>query len=138
MKIAIDHGSGDRTVMSIQAARKGITARAQALQGEIRNLGRDISLAACIKVARTGGGICLEDYPKVEGGGIVKKDWATYPLEVIAREHVLNDEEIREMCAEIARLTDILNTIEILTATGEGLTPEECINIHLMANARAE
>ena len=68
----------------------------------------------------------------------MKKDWATYPLEVMAREHVLNDEEIREMCAEIARLTDILNTIEILTATGEGLTPEECINIHLMANVRTE
>lgn len=73
MKIGIDHGSGDRTVMSIQAARKGITARAQALQGEIRNLGRNISLAECIKVTRTGGGICLEDYPKVEGESDVQK-----------------------------------------------------------------
>ena len=28
-------------------------------------------------------------------------DWAKYPLEVMARGMVLNDEEVREMCAEI-------------------------------------
>lgn len=33
-------------------------------------------------------------------------DWAKYPLEVMARGMVLNDEEVREMCAEIARLRE--------------------------------
>ena len=28
-------------------------------------------------------------------------DWAKYPLEVMARGMVLNDEEVREMCAHI-------------------------------------
>jgi hypothetical protein len=31
-------------------------------------------------------------------------DWATYPLQVMDRGHVLNDEEVRMMCAEIASL----------------------------------
>lgn len=31
-------------------------------------------------------------------------NWATYPLEVMARGHVLNDEEVRMMCARISAL----------------------------------
>ena len=38
--------------------------------------------------------------------------------------------------AENVTLRSILNAIEYRTATGEGLTPEECISIHLMANVR--
>lgn len=40
--------------------------------------------------------------------------------------------------AEISRLRELLLAIEINTATGEGLTPAECMNIHLMANVRDE
>lgn len=39
---------------------------------------------------------------------------------------------------ELEALRDTLLSIEMLTATGDGLSPEECIHIHLMAGiARA-
>ena len=38
-----------------------------------------------------------------------------------------------EAAAEIERLSEILTGIEILTATGEGLDPEQTISIHLIA-----
>tara|TARA_R110002167_G_scaffold83526_7_gene226806 strand:- start:625 stop:855 length:231 start_codon:yes stop_codon:yes gene_type:complete len=52
-------------------------------------------------------------------------DWAKYPLEVMARGMVLNDEEVREMCAHIdaqdAKIkalveagTDLLGAIDML------------------------
>lgn len=47
-------------------------------------------------------------------------------------------EVLREAAEKIDYLTDLLNKIEILTATGEGLAPEECMHIHLMANVRTE
>ena len=45
-------------------------------------------------------------------------------------------EAARSAADEIERLTELLNAIEILTATGFGLSPEEAIHIHLMANVR--
>lgn len=43
---------------------------------------------------------------------------------------------LREAADEGERLRGLLNEIEIRTATGEGLTPEECMAVHLMANVR--
>lgn len=42
-------------------------------------------------------------------------------------------DHIRQVCAERDRLRDILNAIEIMTATGDGLNPDETMNIHLIA-----
>lgn len=34
---------------------------------------------------------------------------------------------------EVQRLKSALNAIEMMTATGDGLTPDECISVHLLA-----
>lgn len=39
-------------------------------------------------------------------------DWAKYPLEVMARGHVLNDEEVRLMCVEISTQRDRIASLE--------------------------
>lgn len=43
-----------------------------------------------------------------------------------------------EIAEELHRLRDRLGAIEIRTATGEGLSPEECMTVHLMANVRED
>ena len=64
MQIGIDHGSGERTVLLVQAAKKGVTFRAIALQVALRGLGRHVSIDDCMDFARNGGPVCLEDYPR--------------------------------------------------------------------------
>lgn len=66
MQIGIDHGGGEKTVLFIHAARQGATARALSLQAALRNLGRAVSIDDCLKFAREGGPVCLEDYPRVK------------------------------------------------------------------------
>ena len=58
-----------------------------------------------------------------------------------ALEALLEKVEARECaswdeCETCGLLRGILNDIEMLTATGEGLDPDECIRIHIMANVR--
>ena len=65
LKVGIDHGTDERTVLFVQSARKGATFRALALQSALRRMGRAVSIDTCIKVAREGGSVCLEDFPKV-------------------------------------------------------------------------
>lgn len=38
-----------------------------------------------------------------------------------------------EQTSELELLRDVLKSIEILTATGQGLSPQECVEVHLLA-----
>ena len=53
-----------------------------------------------------------------------------------ADELIIKEMVIAVRDREIEMLRDLLQEIEIRTATGEGLTPEECMAVHLMANVR--
>lgn len=43
-----------------------------------------------------------------------------------------------ELMAEIKRLRGLLQAIELATATGDGLSPDETINIHALAAQHSE
>ena len=66
MQIGIDHGAGERTVLAVQAARKGASARAIALQSALREMGREASIGFCLHTVKTGDPITLEELPKVD------------------------------------------------------------------------
>lgn len=63
MKIGIDHGSGERTVLFVQAAKHGRMARAEALRSALRNMGRDPSIGFCLHTVETGEPVTLEELP---------------------------------------------------------------------------
>ena len=69
-------------------------------------------------------------------------DWAKYPLEVMARNQVLNDEEVREMCAEIARLRaenrDLADSAEKYQSALHLIGKRGMVNAVVDANERAE
>jgi hypothetical protein len=68
MQIGIDHGDGERTVLYVEASRKGVTARSIALRSALYGHGRDVPMTDCVHYAKNGGPICLEDYPRTESG----------------------------------------------------------------------
>lgn len=62
----------------------------------------------------------------------------------ITQMHSLNERcqnererEAAKLNAEIGRLNGVLQAITMMTATGDGLSPDETIEIHLMADQRA-
>lgn len=55
---------------------------------------------------------------------------AAFQPTILATEHT---RIVAEKDARIADLSDVLNAIEMLTATGDGLSQEETIQIHILA-----
>lgn len=63
-------------------------------------------------------------------------EWVNHTPQKGDSEYILAAEHARivaEKDARIADLSDVLNAIEMLTATGDGLSPEETIQIHILA-----
>ena len=65
MRIGIDHGSDERTVLFLTASHKGATSRALALQSALREYGREASFGFCLHTVQTGEPITLEEIPRI-------------------------------------------------------------------------
>lgn len=63
MNIGIDYGSGDRTVLYIQPAKKGKSGRAMALHQSLIGMGKEPSFAYCLHVVETDGIVEFDDLP---------------------------------------------------------------------------
>lgn len=65
------------------------------------------------------------DSHHAEVGHNIWRFWSQKARETASRNKALE--------AENARLADVLTAIEIMTATGDGLSPDETIRVHILA-----
>ncbi|MGB0507119.1 MAG: hypothetical protein ACPGGK_13065 [Pikeienuella sp.] len=63
MNIGVDYGSGERTMLFVQPAKKGKVFRAVALQSALRELGKAASIDYCFLVISSDGIVDFNELP---------------------------------------------------------------------------